>query len=203
MFEHERIKDIGVIGAGGVGFYLALILNRERFGRSLTVYDDDDFEGGRGHERLPRVHDRKTLKVNHLRNFSLMAMGDQFMTVKTEKLTPEMLKIGDWTTKLLVDCTDMAIDQRRPLYDAIVRAGAQYLRVSYDGAVGVGVFTGLPLGARPGGGYVEVPTLAQSFWAGGLGAQAVHDILNGKQVEDTLHEKPGKKFHSQAAGEGV
>lgn len=203
MFEQERIKTIVIVGAGGVGFYVGLVLNRENHGRYLEVWDDDDFDdsdGGHGHERLPKVSDKKTKKVDHLSNFAMISMGDKPIPRKRQRLTVEIVKdVGDWSDCLVVDCTDMAIDQRRPLYDALIQAGAQYLRVSYDGAVGVGVYTGLPLGARPGGGYVEVPTLAQSLWASGLGAQAVHDILNGKQVYDIQHEKPGKEV-SHGAG---
>lgn len=62
--------------------------------------------------------------------------------------------------------------------------GCQMLRVSYDGNGIVVISRGLPFSTNPGGNYARVPTLAQSVWAGGVGAAAVEKLLAGEEVGD-------------------
>jgi len=65
--------------------------------------------------------------------------------------------------------------------------GANILRVSYDGRGSVLlVSTGLPLMAPAEGGYAAVPSLALSFAAGGVGAEAVKRYLDNPLASFTV-----------------
>ncbi len=186
--QHEKITEIWVVGLGGVGFWLAAVLARESTGRKVIGFDDDTFEGGNGFRRLPRVSDPKMLKTDRLKGFIALTMGDQPIETVNRRLTPEYIEeqgIDDLSNVLVVDCTDMGLAARGPLWDGLISLGAMRLRVSYDGNGTVVVARGLPLGEPvAGGGYEMIPTLAQSLTAGGLGAQAVHKLLNGHEVTD-------------------
>jgi hypothetical protein len=160
-------------GAGGAGFYLPPSLCRD--GYDVIVYDDDTLEGGMGHKRLPQASP-PTRKVDLLRGFCLAVMGDQGVLIVPRKFTGEEVAKGD----LVIDCTDMSLTQRKPVYQRVIERGARYLRVSYDGRNNtVVVAEGLPLRGRPNGGYADIPDLALSFVAGGMGAIAVKKILQG------------------------
>jgi ThiF family len=163
-----------VVGAGGVGFWLIPALLRA--GHEVTVYDDDDFSGGSGHLRLPKVGDPTTRKVTYLRGFTLAVMGDLGLTPVPQKFNGDEVSEGD----LVVDCSDMPLTARKVIWARARELGARCIRVSYDGKDNtVVVAEGLPLAGRKLGGYGEIPSLALSLVAGGVGATAVMKILSG------------------------
>lgn len=180
-----EIKRVIIIGAGGVGFWLTVSLMRDKPGLEVIVYDDDTFVGGFGAQRLPHVANKETKKVDFLKGFVRMVMRDEPPKVFPVKLTPTMFPgLDPMTETLLVDCSDMPLDVRKPIWDEARKAGCQMLRVSYDGNGIVVVARGLPFSTNPGGNYARVPTLAQSLWAGGVGAAAVEKLLAGEEVSD-------------------
>lgn len=175
---HERVL---IIGAGGVGFWLSIALSRA--GIEHSVWDNDDFQGGLGHTRLPAIENSKTKKVAYLKGFTMTAMGDEAPSVVAGKFDPA--KVGEefmtgLKGALIIDASDMGLPTRKKIWEAALEAGARMLRVSYDGTAGgiVTVSEGLPFAnKRTGGGYVDVPTLALSLAAGGIGATAVLEAL--------------------------
>lgn len=180
-------KRIVVLGAGGVGFWLGVSLSRA--GVEYEIWDDDNFMGGLGHTRLPVVEDQKTKKVNFLRGFVMMAMGDDPpravpMKFSPDKWNPEDLEgrgmLEGLAGALIVDASDMGLPVRKKIWASAREARARCLRVSYDGAQGgiVTVSEGLPFAnKRTGGGYADTPDLALSLAAGGIGAKAVRQAL--------------------------
>ena len=161
------------IGAGGVGYWLAVALARD--GVDVIVYDTDTFEGGLGHMRLPRAAPT-TKKIKSLYGFCLVSMGDKLTNLRDELFTGTEVCEGD----LVVDCSDMALTLRKPIYELVMANGGRYIRISYDGKNKTVVAAeGLPIIGRPKGGYAEVPNLALSFMAGGIGALVVQKILDG------------------------
>lgn len=180
----KEIKRVVVIGAGGVGFYLVAAMRRDRPDVELIVYDDDSFEGGNGYRRLPKVSNPATKKVDFLKGWVRMVMGDVPPAVVPERLTFGEVGAHFDESDLIVDATDMALEERKTLWSLARQSGCQMLRVSYDGNGIVVIARGLPLSSKPGGGYALVPTMAQSFAAGGLGAMAVQLLLDGKEVRD-------------------
>jgi hypothetical protein len=163
-----------VVGSGGVGFWLVPALLRA--GHELTLYDDDDFQGGSGHLRLPKVGDPTTKKVTFARGFCLAVMGDMGLTPVPQKFTGDEVAAGD----LVVDCSDMPLTARKVIWARARELDARCIRVSYDGKDNtVVVAEGLPLAGRKGGGYGQIPSLALSLVAGGIGATAVMKILSG------------------------
>lgn len=178
----SEIKRVVMIGAGGVGFWMATALRRDVPDVELIVYDDDDFEGGFGAQRLPYVGDKKTKKVDFLKGFVRMVMRDsapRIYPIKFEAVYQDLFE-----TDLIVDASDMGLEVRQPLWQRCRERGCQMLRVSYDGNGIVVVARGLPLASKPGGGYSQVPSMAQSLWAGGVGAAAVEKLLRGETVGD-------------------
>lgn len=166
--------QIHIIGAGGVGFWTCVALSRA--GVEYTVYDTDDLTGGLGHTRMPRAS-LGTKKVSLLRGFCIAVMGDKPPTVVDALFTGAECVAGDF----VIDCCDMELEARRVIYDRVKASGARYLRISYDGKNNtMSVGEGLPLRGRKGGGYSEVPGLALSFMAGGIGALAVQSLLKGE-----------------------
>lgn len=165
-------------GAGGVGFYLTPSLVRAGV-KDIVVYDTDTLEGGLGHMRLPRATPT-TKKIALLKGFIVASMGDLTtgVTFVDKLFTGEEVEKGD----LVLDCTDMSLTNRKPMYERVVGNGARYLRINYDGHNGgtVVVAEGLPLAGRPNGGYTEMPDMALSQFAGGVGARVVQDIIAGK-----------------------
>lgn len=183
----SEIKRVVMIGSGGVGFWMAVSLRRDVPDVELIVYDDDDFQGGFGAQRLPYVANKATKKVDFLKGFVGMVMRDSAPTVKAERLTP--IEAAFWSAELsretlVVDASDMDLEVRRHLWTALRACECQMLRVSYDGNGIVVVARGLPLASKPGGGYSQVPSMAQSLWAGGVGAAAVEKLLRGEAVGD-------------------
>ena len=165
---------VHIAGCGVVGFWLTVGLSRIPEHRELVCWDDDDLQGGFGRLRLPHA-EAETKKIDLLRGFLSMAMGaDQLPTFHANKFTGlKELNKGD----LVVDCTDMNLEAKKKLYATIRRKEATVLRVSYDGkASTILVSSGLPfMGAK--GGYENIPSLALSFAAGGVGAEIVTRYL--------------------------
>lgn len=161
---------IHVVGLGGVGFWLAVALSRSVPHDNLLCWDADNLEGGHGHERLPFGPPR-LYKTELLRGFVAVPMAGTAPTVEKRRFSGlRLVRRGD----LVVDCTDMPLPRRRKVWNTARNRGAKMLRVSYDGrASTIVVSTGLPLIGRANGGYAEIPTLALSLAAGGLGAEAV------------------------------
>lgn len=189
----NEIKRVVIIGAGGVGFWLTVALRRDNPQLEIIVYDDDNFEGGFGAQRLPYMANKGTKKVQFLTNFIQMAMRDPALIVRDYRFSaaePELIANPDKPT-LVVDCTDMDLEHRKPIWRACRDAGYVMLRVSYDGNGIVVVSRGLPFATNPGGNYAVVPTMAQSLWAGGVGAAAVEKLLAGDVGNDYQRELPG------------
>jgi len=165
---------IFVAGTGGVGFWLSVSLLRA--GIPHSVFDDDTFSGGLGHMRLPKVTNPDIKKVVMLNGFALAVMGDTGLTVVPKKFNGDEVAEGD----LFIDCTDMPLTARKVVWEKARAKGARCLRISYDGRNStVVVVEDVPLAGRPEGGYANVPDLALSLMAGGIGALAVQKILSG------------------------
>lgn len=159
-----------IVGAGGVGFWLAVGLVRSDI-NPLIVYDDDNLQGGLGHSRLPQAT-ATTYKVDLLRGFLLVNfLSAEMPTFVKKKFTGNEVVEGD----LVVDCTDMSDAARKRIWNRALKKKARCIRVSYDGANSVvAVAEGIPLsGDRSAAGYESVPSLALSLMAGGVGAETI------------------------------
>lgn len=168
-----------LVGAGGVNFWVGVALARA--GVEFTIWDDDTLEGGLGSQRLPKAHNAKTFKVDLLRGFLAMTMGEpaERFTYIREKFSGMKVEKGD----VVIDGTDMAPKPRKTMWTRAMNRGAKMMRVSYDGANGtVVVAGGPPLVDKAEGGYAAVPSLALSFMAAGVGALAVLELLNGNET---------------------
>lgn len=187
----RKIDKVIVMGAGGVGWWLVTALMRDTKGAQVEVWDNDTFEGGLGQGRLPWQENKAQYKVRALEGWVEMAMGDRAPEVKVSRVrATEVVQTRDRSNELLVDCTDMDLETRRAIWANARQAGMQLLRVSYDGNGVIVVARGLPLAGRPGGGYALVPSMAQAIAAGGLGAMAVHLLLEGKEVGEIAVQLP-------------
>lgn len=182
-YRYERIE---VIGAGGVGFWMAIGLKRDLGDFPIRVWDDDTFEGGTGDKRLPRVQNVHAKKVSMLRGWGRMVMGDR--PVETVEKRFNGKEEESWTGALIVDCTDSPILSRKRFWNAAIKRGAVMMRVSYDGIGPVVVSRGLPMVSKDavggGGGYASIPNMGQTFTAAGLGAQCVLCELKGIEWEN-------------------
>lgn len=184
-------RGIVIAGAGGVGFWLAAALARSVDGTvvPMFVFDGDNLSGSGG-RRLPYCANADhTYKVSALRAFISFTMRDPAPVMFERALTGVTIgEPSNWGVDhlLVVDATDMPGPSRQLVYDATIASGYEYLRISYDGNGWVTVAKGLPF-ERPGdtvGGYDLVPSLAQSMAAGGIGASAVVQWLEGKPVAE-------------------
>ena len=187
--QGQKIERVMVLGAGGVGFWLTVALARDLnlSETAVTLLDWDTVEGSGG-RRLPKAGNPDVFKVDLLRSFIAFTMGDRPPEMKKEALysiNAARYLVENPGTSLLVDCTDMPLRDREPLWRAMAEQGWRCVRVSYDGN-GVVVFAnGLPLVPVSSlGGYTHVPSLAQSMAAGGIGAAAVTRICDGWSVAD-------------------
>lgn len=169
MGEPRRVI---IVGAGGIGFWLATGLART--GLSPIVFDMDNLEGGLGHQRLPLATPR-TPKTALLTGFMRVNFGGNLPETRNERFTGREVHKGD----LVVDCTDMNGVDRRKVWERARKRGARLLRVSYDGANStVVVAEGLPFVLDESkAGYASVPSLALSLAAGGIGAEVVLRML--------------------------
>lgn len=180
-----HFSRVVILGAGGVGFWLATALSRDIKDVPIEVWDDDNFEGGNGARRLPFVRDKSQTKADFLWGFVQMVMNDSPPHIYPHKLTPDALMPDErWDRVLVMDCTDMDLEPRRFLWKFLTEKGATLMRVSYDGTGIVLVSPGLPFVGTPGGGYARVPTLGQSYAAAGLGAMAVMRALKTGYLSD-------------------
>ena len=175
---------IHVIGLGGVGFWLAVGLTRVIPPDTIQCWDDDTLAGGTGATRLPWAPP-ETKKVDLLRGFLSMVFGDTVLPKFTERRFSGLLELEKGDT--VIDCTDMPMSTRKRMWQVTKHRGANILRVSYDGRGSVLlVSTGLPLMAPAAGGYAAVPSLALSFAAGGVGAEAVKRYLDNPLASFTV-----------------
>lgn len=164
--DDER-RVVYVIGAGGIGFWLAVSLAKADL--RVVIYDDDNLEGGHGHERLP-IALPSTLKVDLLTGFLRVNFGSAPEVVRG-RFTGKEAGPGD----IVADCSDMDGKTRRTIWTLVRKAGARPVRVSYDGAQStVVVAEGLPLtGNESAAGYANIPSLPLSLLAGGLGGEVI------------------------------
>ncbi|MCI0528082.1 MAG: hypothetical protein L0Y56_11655 [Nitrospira sp.] len=193
--EEERSKQkVIILGAGGVGFWLTVSLMRDRGldpNLEVEIWDNDNLVGGTGLARMPAFNTPETYKCDLLRGFIRVSMGDKSPAVKRERISKEIIEnslIGidpPGSETFVVDCTDASLAERREWWDSLRSRGIRVMRVSYDGNGIVAVAKGLPFlqGGRQQG-YDLVPTLAQSFAAGGLGAMALEKWLDGEDWEE-------------------
>lgn len=185
----QQIERVVIMGSGGVGWWLVTALMRDTKGAQVEVWDNDTFQGGMGAGRLPWQESPEQFKVEALEGWVEMAMGDTAPKIRAMRLYAG--HVSSWGPEtLLVDCTDMELSERRSIWAEARQRGVQLLRVSYDGNGVVVVARGLPLSDRPGGGYALVPSMAQAIAAGGLGAMAVHLLLEGKEVGEIAVQLP-------------
>lgn len=161
---------IWVMGSGGVGWWFVVGLSGSVDPSRIWVADPDTFEGGMGHTRLPTVSNLATKKVAALRGF-LIVNFDRRVNVIDGLFSGSEVAEND----VVVDCSDADMDAREKIWRKCRRRKARIIRVSYDGKNStVVVAEGLPfVGTDRTGGYADVPSLALSFMAGGLGAEVV------------------------------
>lgn len=174
----EKERRVIIIGAGGVGFWLAVGLCRIGID-GVEIFDPDDLQGGLGHGRLP-LATPTTRKVDLLKGFLRVNFGGTVPVVHAEPFTGNEAGDGD----LVVDCTDLSGKARATMWRRAEKRGARLLRVSYDGANSiVTVAEGLPLTAnQKASGYANVPSLGLSLAAGGIGAEVVTRLLANWEV---------------------
>lgn len=181
--SEEKERTVHVIGAGGVGFWLAVGLSRSGLG--IVVYDDDNLTGGMGHQRLP-LATPTTLKTDLLRGFLRVNFGGRAPVFVTGRFSGSEVHEGD----LVVDCSDMDGHTRKRVWKKARKGGARLLRVSYDGANSTMVVAeGLPLtGNESASGYANVPSLALSLAAGGIGAETVLRMIAAGECEHVEYQ---------------
>lgn len=189
MKDPREVKTIHVLGAGGVGFYVATLLRVEVPGVQMCVWDPDTFEGGTGHQRLPATASPSQTKVSLLRSHIAFVWGLEPPATKEELFTgvpPEGRGKGWLLDALVVDCTDMGNRARAKMWKEAEKHGAQMIRASYDGNGVTVVAWGLPFGDTDHAGYEMQPSLAQSFRAGGLAAEFVGRYLQGEVIDELV-----------------
>lgn len=189
-WKFQNCRHVIVLGCGGVGYWLNVALAGAGLVQDITVYDPDTFEGGTGHLRLPKVGNHGIYKVQALKGFIQVVMGQTPPEIQAVRFEPSNVKRLKLNYKyLVVDCTDMGQAEKERLYRAVVDSGARYCRVSYDGEGIVALSHGIPIAASDDpGGYRRMPSLAQSLRAGGEGADFVQAILNGLEPEERNFE---------------
>jgi hypothetical protein len=194
MNNMEHFREIVVAGVGGVGWPLVVSLAQVTDGSiPIRIYDDDDFEGGKGYIRFPHIYNTKTKKVDFVRAHIESVWRKRAPEVFARRLSPKDFRDVDWKGILVVDCTDMTPKSRKQLWAAAERAGATMMRVSYDGKV-ANVARGLPLLSKEAqdgpGGYLEPPDLPMSFAAGGWGAKFVLHAIETGEIEEGVLRVP-------------
>lgn len=172
---------ITVAGAGGIGFWTALALSRLASER-IVVFDDDALEGS-GAERLPNVRPFGRTLGKKVELLKFLAPSLDVRAEKFSRAHAGAIGVGD----LLLDCTDLSVEQRAEFVEAARERGAEYLRASYDlRADGflVVVARGLGFSRNPArGGYTFPPSIAHAMLAGGFVADVVHRLRRGELVE--------------------
>jgi hypothetical protein len=166
---------IHIVGLGGVGFWLAVGLSKVVPSDNMKCWDADTLEGGTGHDRLPWGPPTAT-KTDLLAGYLSMVHNATSLPALQNRRFTGLLQVeaGD----VVIDCSDMPLAERRRIWSTVRNKGAKPIRVSYDGRGSrVIISTGLPLTGAPAGGYANVPSMALSLAAGGLGAEAVRRYL--------------------------
>jgi hypothetical protein len=185
--SYTKFFDKVVVAGAGSAYWLVFALCRDTSGMiPIEVYDDDTFEGGNGFRRLPKAISPLAYKVDLLRAQVVYVMGDIPPKIHRRKLLPSELLNGDWTRTLVVDCTDMSIEDRKEWWKALKASNAKGLRMALDGTGVATVSPGPPLISGNGGrqGYGVTPGLSQAMRAAGQGAEAIlYYLLTGKPLE--------------------
>lgn len=160
---------IHIVGLGGIGFWLTTGLIREFPDSTLCCWDKDTLSNGMGYRRLP-AGSPTTRKTELLQEFLVLTLGESVPTLHYANFTGNEALHND----IVIDCTDMPVSKRRLVWGRVKERGAHILRVSYDGHSSIVVVSsGLPISHNKTGGYAEIPTLALSLAAGGIGAEIV------------------------------
>lgn len=173
-----NFSKICVIGAGGVGFWVAAALSRDMPNFPIVVFDPDTVEGSGGKRLpIPPNSDGSKLKIDVLTDFVYFTLGggEELQALNT-LLDADWMQSWVYQNPLWVDCSDMSIASRQKLFAPLIGLNGQmrnYLRVSYDGNGWAVISRGLPFGPPEAVGYTQVPTFADSLAAGGIGAAAV------------------------------
>lgn len=169
-------RTIHVIGCGGAGFWMLVGMSRAGV-LGIKAYDDDNLQGGLGHQRLPMATPT-TKKVDLLRGFIRASLGGEPPATVDGRFRGTEARKND----IVLDCSDMSGVQRRTIYDRVVKRGARYIRVSYDGANSTAVVAeGLPIVTdETASGYASVPSLGLSLLTGGFAAEVLTKVVNGE-----------------------
>lgn len=186
-----RFKTIVIAGVGGIGYYAAMLLSKIFSDRmEIHTFDPDNFEGGHGHERLPKVVKTSYNKVDMVRVHSIHVMGAANGPIPhAERFTADHFQGTsiNWTEAILVDCTDMSNPDKKPIYDAARAAGiVQIFRGSFDGSGEMGVYKGLPFTRTgdSGAGYGQIPNAAHGFTAAGMLVLSIIRFFNEGKWDD-------------------
>lgn len=163
----------------------------------LEVYDPDNFIGGSGDKRLPKVSKPDMKKVDLLGMQIRNIMGDMLHRAYASYLVADDFKIGNWKQTVVVDATDAPIDKRRVWWDAAKAAGARVIRASYEGHNGLGGGIALVSKTLPfqksgdtSGNYASAPDQSLSFLAAGLAASMIRELVRSGRIEDIQVEIP-------------
>jgi len=180
-----------IIGAGGIGFWLALAFSRmdEFDNRKIVVYDDDTLHGGNGYRRLPRTLSPSMYKVDLLAQHLSMFNSPQD-TVKRFTFVKRKFSLFDISklkARLVIDATDAKLDWRTVLYRDLEKRFIPFVRCSYDGTV-VTFSRSVPLSISNDGGYNLVPNMGVSLAAAGICAEKIRRIIVGENV-------PNEDYH--------
>jgi hypothetical protein len=185
--NYKKFFDRVVIAGAGSAYWLVMAICRDIGGDiPIEVYDDDTFEGGNGFRRLPKPYDKGIYKVDLLHTQIKFVMGDIPPIIHRRKLLPEEILTGDWSRTLLIDCTDMSIEDRFKWWKALKSSKAKGLRMALDGTGVATVSPGPPLIVGNGGpqGYGVTPNLSQAMRAAGQGSESIiYFLLTGEPLE--------------------
>lgn len=175
---------IHIVGLGGVGFWLAVGLSRTIPPEQMRCWDDDTLAGGHGAQRLPWGTE-DTHKTDLLAGYLTMVHNQPTLPMLENRKFSGLLNVAEGD--IVIDCTDMALTTRKRVWSTIRNRGAKPIRVSYDGRGSrIIVSTGLPLIGSEKGGYADIPSMALSLAAGGVGAEAVRRYLQTPKDSFTI-----------------
>jgi len=206
---NQKINRIVVAGAGA-GFWVVVglcrALSKELQMKELTieVYDDDNLIGGTGFRRLPKAINESHYKVDLLYTHVKFVMGDVPPKIHRRKLGRDELLIGDWTTTLVLDCTDMSVVDREKWWKTLRTSGARGLRISMDGTGAAVVSPGPPIviGNDNLQGY-DVPTNQGQVWrAAGQGVEAVLFLLATGETPEFQTFVPTAQYRTLEINQG-
>lgn len=179
-------KEVHIIGAGGVGFWVAVALRRDYPDMPLTVWDADNVDGSGG-MRLP-IPERMTTSGSKPKKLKILNDFLKYTLDARPVIECFMDYLGGvsgefskyFENRYFVDCTDMSVIKREEVFSPAMRY-KRYMRISYDGTGWISVSQGLPMGDPTASGYLNVPSFGMSIAAGGIGATAVAQwVMGGK-----------------------